>query len=114
MLIIPFFIKHDASHLTVLLVYIDDIVLAGDNINEINRVKVILDRQFRINDLGPLRYFLGLEATSSTTGIVLNQRNYTLNLLNSTSMLASKPSPTPYNVSVKLSYIDYVHFPNPT
>lgn len=68
MLIIPFFIKHDASHLTVLLVYIDDIVLAGDNINEINRVKVILDRQFRINDLGPLRYFLGLEAARSTTG----------------------------------------------
>lgn len=92
------FLKHDNSSLIALLVYVDDIVLIGNNINEITNVKTILNNKFRIKDLGPLRHFLGLEMARSSSSIFLNQHSYILDLLNNTSMLASKPSPTPYNL----------------
>lgn len=65
------FIKSYGSNFTALLVYIDDIVLTGNDLSEIQNVKTILHNKFRIKDLGALRYFLGLEVVRSPYGILL-------------------------------------------
>lgn len=85
--------------------YVDDIVLAGNSLDEIDSVKHLLDQQFSIKDLGKLRYFLGFEIARSTKGIFMNQRKYTLNLLEDTGYLAAKPSsvPLPLDPNLKLS-----------
>lgn len=44
---------------TILIVYVDDLILPGISIHEINFVKNSLDSKFKIKDLGSLRYFLG-------------------------------------------------------
>lgn len=56
-----------------LLVYVDDILLAGDNLTLINEFKAVIDQQFRIKDLGQLKYFLGLEIAHSPAGISICQ-----------------------------------------
>jgi hypothetical protein len=96
------FVKKDDSSFTALLVYVDDIVLAGNNSFEIKSVKSFLDKSFQIKDLGNLRFFLGLEIARSKQGILLNQRKYTLELLQDSGNLAAKPSSTPYDPSLKL------------
>jgi hypothetical protein len=96
-------VKTSASSFTALLVYVDDIVLARNIMTEISHLKAVLDKQFKIKDLGPLRFFLGLEVARSKDGIVLNQRKYTLELLEDSDVLASKPANTPFNPSIKLS-----------
>ncbi|XP_061337377.1 pollen-specific leucine-rich repeat extensin-like protein 3 [Gastrolobium bilobum] len=53
--------KSQPGSFTALLIYVDDIVLAGDDAKEIQHVKQFLDATFRIKDLGALHYFLGLE-----------------------------------------------------
>ena len=73
--------KKFAFNITILLVYDDDMVLTGNSIIEINDVKVHLHSRFHIKDLGPLKYFLGLEVTRSLDGLVLNLRKYCLNLI---------------------------------
>lgn len=83
------------SSYTVLLIYVDDIVLAGDSVTEINKVKKILDSTFGIKDLGLLKFFLGIEVAHSSKGISLCQRQYCLNLLQDSGILASKPASTP-------------------
>lgn len=83
--------------------YVDDIVLAGNSPDEINSVKYLLDQQFSIKDLGKLRYFLGFEIARSTKGIFMNQRKYTLHLLEDTGYLAAKPSSIPFDPNMKLS-----------
>jgi hypothetical protein len=45
--------------------------------------------------LGELRYFLGLEIARSKHGIFLNQRKYTLDLIESCGLLAGKPANSP-------------------
>jgi len=59
---------------TALLIYVNDIVLAGNDSNEIESVKVQLDHKFSIKNLGHLHYFFGLEISRSSSGIVVNQR----------------------------------------
>ncbi|KAK2387518.1 cysteine-rich RECEPTOR kinase [Trifolium repens] len=78
------FTKTCNNKFTALLIYVDDIVLTGNDFSEIQLVKSFLNDKFKIKDLGQLRYFLGLEVARSTSGIMLNQRNYTLELLSDT------------------------------
>lgn len=46
---------------------------------------------FRIKDLGPLKYFLGIEVARPPKGLSLCQRKYTLNILTECGMLDAKP-----------------------
>jgi len=59
------YVKKSGSVITVLLVYVNDVVLTGNNITEINVVKAHLHSRFHIKDLGPIKYFLGLEVFRS-------------------------------------------------
>jgi hypothetical protein len=100
------YIKSTNSEFTALLVYVDDIVLAGNSSQEIKDVKHFLDQKFKIKDLGKLRYFLGFEIARSPKGIFVNQRKYALELLQDTGFLATKPSKIPFNPTTKLSSTD--------
>ncbi|XP_014517178.1 uncharacterized protein LOC106774648 [Vigna radiata var. radiata] len=91
------------SSITAILVYVDDIVLAGNNIEEITTVTNILDNAFKIKNLGNLRYFLGLEVARNSTGIHLSQRKYILDILKDCCMLASRPVATPMDYTTRLS-----------
>ena len=44
-------------------------------------MKQLLDTKFQIKDLGPLKFFLGMEVAWSHHGIALCQRKYALDLL---------------------------------
>lgn len=96
------FTLHTNTDFTALLVYVDDVILAGTSMNEIDRIKFMLDSQFKIKDLGKLKYFLGIEVAHSKTGISICQRKYCLDLLKDTGLLGSKPLPTPLDPSIKL------------
>jgi hypothetical protein len=54
-----------------------------------------LGRAFEVKDLGPIRYFLGIEIARSSKGIVLSQRKYVLDLLIETRMLGCRPCGSP-------------------
>ena len=57
---------------TLLLLYVDDMIITGDDSQYIDFVKQRLSETFLMSDLGPLRYFLGLEVTSTSDGIFLS------------------------------------------
>ena len=78
------FIKFDNGKITILIVYVDDIVVTGDNHEEMARLKKYLATQFEIKDLGKLRYFLGIEVARLEKGIFLSQRKYVIDLLKET------------------------------
>jgi len=58
------FVKNQNSHITILLIYVDDVVLTGNHLEEINFVKIFLDQQFKIKDLGELNFFSWLRGGS--------------------------------------------------
>jgi len=75
------FTKQRGSSFTALLIYIDDILLTGNDLREMNHLKACLLKCFRIKDLGDLRYFLGIEFSRSKEGIYMTQRKYALDIL---------------------------------
>ena len=87
--------RHQDVKITILIVYVDDIIVTGNHEEEISRLKKILSKEFEIKDLGALKYFLGMEIARSRKGIFISQRKYTLDLLKETGMLGCKPSDTP-------------------
>lgn len=49
----------------------DDVILAGNSMEESVRIKTIIDSTFRIKDLVTLKYFIGIEVAHSVLGISL-------------------------------------------
>jgi len=90
------------NRITILAVYVDDIIITGDDTLEVVRLKENLRREFEIKDLGQLRYFLGIEVVRSPRGIVLSQRKYVLDLLDETGMLGCRSTTTPIEQNHKL------------
>ena len=83
--------------------YVDDILIASNNVDAINTIKLFLDNKFKLKDLGTLKYFLGLEVARTEKGISLCQRKFTLKLLSDMGLLASKPVNVPMEQSAKFS-----------
>ena len=55
------FIKQIDCSFMALLVYIDDILIASNDPQVVEDLKLLLDKHFKLKDLGNLKYFLGLE-----------------------------------------------------
>ena len=81
------FTRQNYSSFTVILIYVDDILLTGNDFTEIQRVKDCLLQQFCIKDLGDLKYFLGIEFSRSKAGIYMSQRKYALDILQDTGLI---------------------------
>ena len=58
---------------TILIVYVDDIIISRNNLEEIRNLEVHLDRNFRVKQLGLLKYLLGIEFARSSEGILMTQ-----------------------------------------
>ncbi|KAJ0913812.1 putative RNA-directed DNA polymerase [Helianthus annuus] len=84
------------------LIYVDDVIITGNDMKKIQEIKNFLDRMFSIKDLGPLKFFLGIEVARTTQGMVLSQRKYTLDILEDTGMTGCRPSPFPMEQHLKL------------
>lgn len=75
---------------TFILIYVDDIIIVGNDDGDMQRLKDVLHAQFHIKDLGHLKYFLDIEVACSPNGIFLSQLKYTLGILKDTSFLGAR------------------------
>jgi ribosomal protein S3 len=66
------FVKHSQNFTIIILVYVNDIIIIGNNNEEIENVKKYLKREFDIKDLGQLSYFFGVEIATSSKDLFLS------------------------------------------
>jgi len=71
---------------------VDDLVLTGNDPQRCTTFKDHLHQCFKLKNLGPLKYFKGIEVSQAPAGIFLCQHKYALDILTETSILGSKPS----------------------
>ncbi|KAK2981315.1 hypothetical protein RJ640_007016 [Escallonia rubra] len=96
--------EHSASGgVTVLIVYVDDIIVTGNDSDEKEALRKYLANEFEIKDLGKLKYFLGIEVARSKEGIFVSQQKYVLDLLEETGKLGCRPSDTPIEPNHRLA-----------
>ncbi|CAN6483159.1 unnamed protein product [Victoria cruziana] len=69
---------------------------------------------FKMKDLGPLRYFLGVEVDFHPNRLTLTPKKYTLDILKKTGMKNCKPISTPSILNHKMSSKEGISFHDPT
>ena len=77
-----------------LIVYVDDMIITGNDEEEITRLHKELATEFEMKNLGGLKYFMGIEVAKSKQGIFIFQRKYVLDILTEVIMLECKPMDT--------------------
>ena len=86
--------------------YVDDIVLLGDDQVDIGKLKQRMGGEFEIKDLGNLKYSLGMEVTRSKEDISASQRKYNLNLLTEIGIWRCRYEDTSIEFNCKLQNFD--------
>jgi hypothetical protein len=111
----PALFVHVSPHgMTLLLLYVDDMIITGDDPEYIAFVKAHLSDQFLMSDLGPLRYFLRIEISSTSEGFFLSQEKYIQDILDRASLTDHRPTETPMELNVHLMVIDDEPLEDPT
>ncbi|GKA37313.1 uncharacterized mitochondrial protein-like protein [Tanacetum coccineum] len=88
-------------------------VVDGNNKGTIDNIICQLGSAFALKDLGPLNYFLGIEIVPHVFGILLSQKKYILELLQSDGLSNCNPVSSPMVTSSSLSLDDSTAFSNP-
>ncbi|KAK5846671.1 hypothetical protein PVK06_002968 [Gossypium arboreum] len=97
------FVKNSSSGgVTALLVYVDDIIVTGDDLEGMESLKKSLVKEFEVKELRKLKYFLGIEVLHSREGIIISQQKYIVDLLTETGKLGCKPANTPIEMNHRL------------
>ena len=84
------------------LVYIDDLIITVSDPSLVDTIIRQLDSKFSTKDLGPLSYFCGVEVLATSSGLLLSQQKYVIDLLSKHNMLSSKLFSTPLVVGTSL------------
>uniref|UniRef100_A0A2N9IBP6 Reverse transcriptase Ty1/copia-type domain-containing protein n=1 Tax=Fagus sylvatica TaxID=28930 RepID=A0A2N9IBP6_FAGSY len=100
------FIRRSDKGMILLLLYVDDMIITGDDHSGISDFKLFLHQQFEMKDLGHLSYFLGLEVSSDSTGYYLSQAKYASDLLSRTGLTDTKVVSTPLEMNARLTPLD--------
>lgn len=72
-----FYVKHEDSSIMIVAIYVDDILIATNNDNYMQDLKQSLMKTFKMKDLGPLKYCLGIDFEQDVKGnrIFMSQKN---------------------------------------
>ncbi|CAP94943.1 Pc21g00460, partial [Penicillium rubens Wisconsin 54-1255] len=89
----------------VVCVYVDDFLVAAANTHEIEQVQRVLQAEFRLNDLGTPRSFLGIQFDYHVDGSVsIHQHQYIQKVLSDFGMESCQPKSTPMNTKQSLNH----------
>ncbi|WKA13215.1 hypothetical protein VitviT2T_030542 [Vitis vinifera] len=97
------FLRRTDKGTILLLLYVDDMIITGNDLSGIQELKDFLSQQFEMKDLGHLSYFLGLEITHSTDGLYITQAKYASDLLSQAGLTDSKNVDTPVELNAHLT-----------
>jgi hypothetical protein len=78
-----------------LAMYVDDLLLFGPNLNDLQDIQDQLKQRFKMTDLGQLSHYLGMKITITPGKLVLTQSTYLKKVLNQFGMEDCRPVSTP-------------------
>src|SRR5579862_9604022 len=98
--------QNDKGERIYIALYVDDLIIAGENDDEIQTIKRRLGERFEMKDLGIAEKFLGIEIEYGSDGsIKIHQNQYIQQLLERHGMGECNPIATPLDTSIKLTSI---------
>ncbi|RVX15440.1 Retrovirus-related Pol polyprotein from transposon TNT 1-94 [Vitis vinifera] len=99
------YVKSFDNSYIILLLYVDDMLIVGSDIEKINNLKKQLSKQFAMKDLGAAKQILGMRIIRDKANgtLKLSQSEYVKKVLSRFNMNEAKPVSTPLGSHFKLS-----------
>ena len=97
-----------------IVLYVDDLLMTGNNESYITSVKKELKKGFEMTNLGYVHYYLGIEVSQHPKFIFLSQKKYIANIWNKFGMDECNPLTTPMEQNLKLTSIEGKEFEDAT
>ena len=93
-----------------LIVYVDDLIVACESIEQMKQIEENLQKRFKIQNLGPIKHYLGMEISKDSSGnFSLCQSNYIKKIATDFGMKDAKPARTPMDTNyLKTQFNDYL------
>ncbi|XP_028089128.1 uncharacterized protein LOC114289580 [Camellia sinensis] len=107
------FVKKTSTSITILLIYVDDILLTRSDSLYIQTLVQAMHSAFSMKELGFINYFLGISVAPTSTGYVLSQHKYASEILVKAGMssckLYSSPMATKHSSSSSTDDLPFSH-----
>jgi len=84
-------------------VYVDDLIIAGADAEEVEKFKAVMKQRFNMSDLGLLSFYLCIEVRQDASSITLRQTHYAKWILELGDMVGCNPAHTPMEEKLMLS-----------
>lgn len=99
------YFKVNDESITIVAVYVDDLLIISNNVKEKNHIKAQLNKNFKMTDNGAAKFFLGMHISRDRQAgtIKISQQKYLREVLERFGMSDCNPVTTPADVNVKLS-----------
>ena len=94
------YVRRDQDKTTILLIWVDDIIIASNSRPILEEVKRDLNIRFKMKDLHQLSWFLGIKFTFNGTTVTMDQIKYIEKVVRRFQMQDCKPRATPCELGV--------------
>ena len=98
------YIKNVNGQITIIIVWVDDLIISAPNFSQLNSIKKLLSDRFHMTDMGELKWFLGIEFSVEADCIKMNQEQYVDKILNRFNMNDCHPKLVPCDPNVNKDY----------
>ena len=96
------YVRRNSRSFLLVGVYVDDLIISGPNVSDIEKFKQEMKKKFSMSDLGLLSYYLGIEVKQDEEGITLSQSGYAGKILEAAGMTNCNGCETPMEARLKL------------
>ncbi|KAJ8764618.1 hypothetical protein K2173_006700 [Erythroxylum novogranatense] len=100
------YVKNVGSNIVIISLYVDDLLVTGNNAAKIGEFKKEMMKVFEMTDLGEMNYFLGIEIKQTQNEVFICQKKYLKEILKRFRMGECKSVNTPMNQKEKLQKED--------
>lgn len=100
------YVKENDGVLTILVVWVDDILIACSSSGALLDIKTALNRKFKMKDIGTISYFLGIEFKCNENEIEMSQQKYVDKILIKFNMSECKPKLIPCELGMSNTSTD--------
>ena len=97
------YVKHKDNDVLIVSLYVDDLLVTGNNALLVEEFKQEMKQVFEMTDLGLMNYFLGMEIIQSKNEVFICQKKYAKEILKKFHMEECRAISTPMNQKEKLS-----------